>query len=246
MTAASTIEVRGEDGADPGAPVDGKPALPLVDGNGKPGKASEDGDTCLTSATNGHPGNGGGTAPPAVAGANADNAPSVTLQVVEFRGAGLTVTVSGGKGGRGVSGGQGGAGGDGGDAGTQPRACVKKYTDSIGGAGGRGGDGGTAGDGGNAGSGGIASLLWAAMLGPDFHASVTCTAGLPGNPGDPGDPGDPGEGGLNGDGVTRAHAGYPASGGGLGKLGHQGRSGSGTSTSVKAPQVQVQLFVVPM
>jgi hypothetical protein len=246
MTEPSVIEVRGADGAKPGPPVDGKPAPPLIDGNGSPGEASKDGRTCIKPATNGHPGNHGGHAPPALGGANGDNAPAVTMTVAKFTGKALTVTVSGGSGGTGVSGGKGGPGGPGGDAGKQPPACAKKYQDTVGGIGGTGGDGGTAGDGGKAGSGGIASVLWDERLGPDFAVTVTSTAGKPGNHGKPGDPGDPGQGGLNGDGVTRAHEGGSGSGGELGQLGGQGQSGSGTSSSVTDPADQLKLVVVPV
>jgi hypothetical protein len=243
---ASTIEVRGLAGAEPAPPVPGKDAPPLVDGNGKPGVTSKSGCTCKVSATNGHPGNKGGGAPGALKGANGDGAPAVTMHVREFSGSSLSVLVTGGGGGLGMSGGKGGAGGAGGDAGAQPKACVKKYQDSVGGQGGRGGDGGTAGDGGNAGSGGYASLVWDEKLGPDFRASVTCQAGQPGHPGKPGDPGDPGKGGLDGDGKTRAPDGDPAGGGGPGQLGGQGQSGSGTSQSAKGQTDQIELTVVPV
>jgi hypothetical protein len=238
------IMVKGADGEPPGDPVDGKPAPPLIDGNGDPGKAS--GKTCTQRATNGHAGNGGGPAPPALKGASGLAVPRVTMSVTSIEAASrLTVSVSGGDGARGVAGGRGGDGGPGGDAGKQPTACAKKYGDTIGGLGGHAGTGGDAGDGGDAGSGGIASLVWDAGLGSDFRPSLTSTAGKVGRPGEPGNPGDPGEGGLNGDGKTRNHDGGTGDPGGIGQFGRQGRSGTASMGAVTNPSVQVLLVVVP-
>ena len=244
----STIIVRGDDGADPPAPVPGKDAPPLIDGNGKPGEEGKGwfGPTCKKPATNGHPGNGGGGAPPAQKGSHGTGAPAVTMSVHEFSGSSLSVLVTGGNGGVGQSGGKGGPGGTGGDAGSQPTPCVKKYKDSIGGTGGRGGDGGQAGDGGNAGSGGYAALVWDESLGSGFSARITCQAGEVGSPGKPGDPGDPGKGGLNGDGKTHAPDGPAAGGGGPGQYGDPAKSGSGTSQSAKGQPDQIMLTVVPV
>lgn len=245
----STIVVRGVSGADPPAPVPGKDATPLgPDGNGTPGEEGKGwfGPTCKKPATNGHPGNKADPAPPATKGAHGNDAPAVRMSVREFSGSSLSVLVTGGDGAVGQSGGKGGAGGAGGDAGAQPKPCVKKYKESIGGQGGRGGDGGQAGDGGNAGAGGYAALVWDESLGSGFSASITSKAGEVGNPGKPGDPGDPGKGGLNGDGETRAPDGPVAGGGGIGQYGDSATSGSGTSQSAKGQPDQIMLTVVPV
>jgi hypothetical protein len=244
MAETSVIVVKGADGEPPGPPVDGKPATPLENGDGTPGKAS--GKKCTTRATNGHPGNHGGGAPPALKGASGHNAPHVTLTVARLEATGrLTVAVTGGNGGKGVSGGTGGVGGDGGDAGLQPEACAKKYGNTVGGIGGLGGAGGKAGDGGDAGSGALAALVWDESLGSDFVPTLTSTAGSAGHPGDAGQPGKPGQGGLNGDGKTRADPGGKGDPGGIGQLGAQGTAGSTSLSSVSNPPAQVRLVVVP-
>jgi hypothetical protein len=244
MADTPVIVVKGADGEPPGAPVDGKPAPPLVHGDGTPGTAS--GKKCTVRATNGHPAHGGGAAPPALKGARGLDAPHVTLTIGRIHATSkLVVAVTGGSGGKGVSGGKGGDGGAGGDAGLQPAACAKKYGDTVGGTGGAPGAGGKAGDGGDAGSGGIATLVWDESLGSGFLPGLTSTSGPVGHPGVPGDPGNPGQGGLNGDGKTRADPGGSGDPGGIGELGGQGKAGTASLSSVANPDVQVRLIVIP-
>ena len=245
MADPSVIVVKGADGKPPGPPVDGKAAEPLDDADGTPGTAS--GKKCTKQATNGHPGNHGGAAPPALKGAHGLDVPHVTLTIGRIQATSkLTVAVTGGNGGKGVSGGTGGNGGDGGDAGLQPEACEKKYGKTLGGTGGTAGAGGKAGDGGDAGSGGIATLVWDESLGSAFLPGLTSTAGEVGNPGTPGDPGKPGKSGLNGDGKTRADPGGTGDPGGIGQFGAPGKSGSASRSSASNPSAQVRLVVIPL
>lgn len=198
MTTATLMFV-GDPGEDAIVPVplppgtDGAPLGPA--GDGRPGEALL--LKCTRQAGPGHPGNDGGTAPPAASGGNGGSAPGGRFSCAEFVGDSLDLLNHGGDGGRGASAGPGGNGGPGGDAGHQPKPCRDEV---LGGTGGRGGMGGQAGNGGDAGSAcDIAVALGSAL--PGTLVSADTQAGRAGAEGQPGGAGTPGRGGHNSDGT---------------------------------------------
>lgn len=210
-------------------------------GNGPPGKATW--FSCTRQAGPGHPGNDGGTAPPASSGGNGESAPGGRFACAEFVGDSLDLASHGGDGGRGASAGPGGAGSAGGDAGQQPKLCRDQV---VGGTGGRGGMGGSAGNGGDAGSACDVTVALGSDL-PGTLVSADIRAGTQGGEGCPGPPGKPGSGGLNSDG-TQAPSGSqlgPGHGGTPGAPGYGGTYAVRTDRAIGARALVITLTPHP-
>jgi hypothetical protein len=246
MTVTATLMFCGADGPDGTQPdpiptgKDGPPLGPA--GNGEPGKADLFGLKCEHPAGIGHPGNDGGTAPPANSGTNGESAPGGRFTCDEFVGPSLDVWNHGGNGGHGANAGLGGNGSPGGNAGIQPKACRDVI---AGGSGGRGGMGGRAGSGGDAGSGGNLTVLLGADL-PSDLVSVDSKAGRAGNEGQPGGAGTPGASGKNSDGTLAPPAGQL----GPGLAGHPGKPGVSGSVSLTSDSsmgpTAILITILPM
>jgi len=238
------ITIVGKDGKSidtPGKP--GDDAKPLVDGDGDAGTQTDrKPKKCTKRATDGKPGNTGGSAPPASNG-GVGSAYEFTLKCKTYSGTVFSLLSHGGSGGNGGTGGTGGKGGNGGKAGLQPSACMSEYGDSSGGIGGSGGRGGAAGDGGDAAPGGFVTINYDETLKINFE-NLHSQAGQPGQAGDAGEGGDPGKGGLNGDGTSYASDGSAGRYGEQGKVGKTANPGSISVKSKTKPDNQLECYVV--